>query len=333
VLTARGAVVTDHAEPLFEQLSALLEEARRYGIAPPLSVIHEQARLLYRWEGAEDSVNWLSTCDLLTGYLRDVLTRLSNCCRESLDTIGIQAFNFGHCIEQGRYRQDVFAFAVRPRGDAAPAEPVAIAWGQNTEQTESDVEALSTREILPGELPPPEGWVKEVPARWTEMDLPGGDLPSLAPRPGAPLGVSEDTVRRLELVFCGSAVAGSGNDASRIPPRPGYLGIILDADQHELGREGYDERIPLRPIQFHVARLLIENGSDFSSNKRFERAWHSAGRRSGCPSPRALADEIGDLRNVLRRFGLDIPRGRTGLGYRITVITDQPEIIGGTSAE
>jgi len=304
VLIARGCVGDSQTDDLFGHLSDILVEVRHLGVTAPFEDILSEAQALYDLHGFEGPADRFAACVRLIGACDQVLVQFWHRLRRDLDELRTKAFNFGVCVEQGRYREDVFVFMDRATPGILPPEsnqPVSMAQILSTSYPgplHPELDSLRSTSIGAGQLEPPPGWLAEVRTRWAEMRLPVTLLPRFvqdfevidAPIAGA-------RVLELEQAFFGAIARSEGTPARPPSPEPGYFGLLLNENALTVGRIGFQEAVELSPLKFEIVRLLIGSRAEYQPVSRFAFAWERAELAS--PSNGVITNEICELRPLV----------------------------------
>jgi hypothetical protein len=303
---AGNCVGSEHRQQIQEFVAAV-ERRWQEGLG---SEWHSEERYCVNQETAvaavdETEVNWQN--ELHARYATNLVAELRQHISRLLSGPLQRAFDLGTKIDEAQHRPDVFRFMLeRP----AAEEPRGLnLFGSGSSTSQPSTPSLHWRFFEPGELPPPENWSREVIVHWEECELPTSQVAEHLVNVDQATSVNA-VVGRIEQAFASAVREASRRRAPRIPPPPGYLGLILDESRGELRREGYPDPVPIDPRKIPIVRLLLQNRDSRTSMNMLQDISTADGYER---SQGTIYNEISELRTMLRPLGLSVgSRSRVG---------------------
>lgn len=98
--------------------------------------------------------------------------------------------------------------------------------------------------------------------------------------------------------------------------KPGYLGLILDSVNQEVGRQGWDQKIVLKgKLPIALLKAFLKSQDEYISRAGMGPIWQSADLNDML-SPQRVDTEISNLRKALKPLGIQIAIRKT-VGWRL----------------
>jgi hypothetical protein len=201
--TLRQAVPLTVRERVHESCLACRDEwSSHFGSPGHFDEIDNQSRFLrdelsQDGEIAPDAVRAEVWGDALRA-VKPIAQKLYEAAEAVLDERSRLALGLGRCIDCGLRPRDVFRHMSRePAECCASPSPGVSPWSLPAEAASTSSPFL-LRGVAPGEIPPEQGWLEEVQARWAELGLvfkmprPGGEAPNGA-QAGTALELTDTT--------------------------------------------------------------------------------------------------------------------------------------------
>jgi DNA-binding winged helix-turn-helix (wHTH) protein len=219
----------------------------------------------------------------------------------------------GAAIAEGEHRPDVLWAMLDYREQPKWPPSVKLSW-KAPATTQQPTEPWHFWKFFErGELEAPANWLLEVRARWKDCGLPDWSIIKLAANPIPRTEVGEQT-QRIERAFA-AAVHAAKITAIHQPPKPGFLGLILNEQAGELRRYGYDLVESLTPRKIAILKLLLKNKEDLTSRNMLLKLWNTDG--SGViPENGTIDNELSELRHKLAPFHVRT-KNRRKLGWTL----------------
>jgi DNA-binding winged helix-turn-helix (wHTH) protein len=262
--------------------------------------------------------------------LHDDIRNIAQYVTDLLDNLRLKLFSYlPHCLQQvidlgaavaeAQFRPNVFRFVVE-RAAGPNASEGSIQWGGNADHSPSTIPWFNWKVVQPGELRPPDYWLREVQTRWHECGLPELNLNGRSLEVNSRNAVDE-LVQTVETAFS-SGVDELDRLCSRNEPlSPGYLGLVLDRKNGTLTREQRTEKVDLTPFKMAIISTLMTNRDSMTSRGELERIWRDDDR---VPATSTIDNELSDLRGTLEPLGVIITNRRE-VGWRLDDISASPK--------
>jgi DNA-binding winged helix-turn-helix (wHTH) protein len=103
------------------------------------------------------------------------------------------------------------------------------------------------------------------------------------------------------------------------PPRSGYLGLVFDDSRREVGRDGFQDRVPFggRTLAWKILQKLEAMKGAFVSKDDLLRVWDACDRDTA--EDNRMYKEVSDLRGMIRKIGVGI-QNTPGVGWGLVEI-------------
>jgi hypothetical protein len=272
-------------------------------------------------------------CDDYFCEVREAIDRIRRAVCAGLDDRDRALVGLGELVDQGLRRPDAYRFLclVDWLDDESGASD-----GSGRGGTRPPVTCPPAAQ-RPGGVPPRFDWADQIVRHAHDLGilalLPG----ALLRRPGPDEETEAGRVARVEGLAAavrlaledrpdpvgeetgpGAAAAGDEGSVGTTWRPLNYLDMEVDRSSRRIRRPGFDDlRFDGNLIWFHIFLILAKQQGEWCSDEALKGAWKSSGRAR--PSPQVLKDAVSELRRLLvrHRFGLEIPRGKWGLGYQL----------------
>jgi hypothetical protein len=251
--------------------------------------------------------------DILRRVRQGILDRLG-------EDLARQLFALGECVQRGLYPSYVYRYLdqkekTEPTGIASLSLPDLDRLDRDqVRQSSRPTNHLASRSLSPGQLAPETTWYADISQRLTEIGLLATEYQELLAQVPATDVQLLSVVTEIHHAIRRSVIELQGHRETCTPPKPEYLGLVLDRRMGKVRREGNNIELGGNKRLWALLQSLCLAGERYSSTDELHnRAWVS---NKVQVSNDTVVSTINDLKNRLKPLGVTIANMRN-TGYRL----------------